>query len=451
MTRPLADTARAALEAVVGPRRLLLAADDLREYGRDWTRLHEPAPCAVALPGTSQEVAALVRVCAEHQLAVVPSGGRTGLAGGAVAAAGELVLSLQRLRNIAEPVGDTVRVGAGVVNQMLQEYLAPYGLQWPIDIGAKGSCHIGGNLATNAGGLRVLRYGHARNWVLDLEAVTADGVLRHLGRPLAKDNAGWDLKQLLLGSEGIFGIITAATLRLAPLPPEQALLLLALPRLQAAPLVLTMVRAHASACELISQPCLEAVCAHHGLPRPVETPAAWYLLVELEGSDPTVVYQQLQDKQLVTDGVLATSTAQLAGLWRYREGITEALQEHPGLYKSDLSVPVADVARFAEAIEALVAQQFGDLNLYLFGHVGDGNLHVNLTGVARERRDAVDQALYQLLGRFGGSISAEHGIGLLKRDALSWSRNPEEIALLGRLKHALDPAGLLNPGKVLPG
>lgn len=440
------------------------AADDLATYGRDWTRVYEPAPRAVVWPRHSEEVAQTLQFCSENGLAVVPSGGRTGLAAGAVASDGEVVLSLERLRTLGsvDPLGLTVRVGAGIVTQEVHEHAREHGLTWPIDLAAKGSSQVGGNLATNAGGIRVIRYGHARNWVSGMEAVLMDGTILNLGGALHKDNSGPELRQLLIGSEGILAVITAATLRLEPLPREQQVLLFAVEGVGPAVELLSHARLQGKlqllAFEFLSRACLEVVIQVTGRTDPFSAPAAGYVLMEVEGPlDASLEgwLETVMGEGLVVDGVLARSASERRALWGYRENITESLAHLGLMHKNDVAVEVAALDRFMGELQENVAPRYPG-QVYLFGHLGDGNVHVNVMKPASmepalfwQQCRTADLTLYELLRSLGGTISAEHGIGLLKRNSLHFTRGLAELDALRRLKRALDPAGLLNPGKVL--
>ncbi|RKG73672.1 FAD-binding oxidoreductase [Corallococcus exercitus] len=437
---------------------------ELQEYGRDWTRVYAPAPGAVAFPRGTEEVARFMALCHQHRVAVVPSGGRTGLAGGAVAMHGEVVLSLKRM-NRMEPVdllGNTVRVQAGAVTEAVHQHCAPHGLTWPVDFASKGSSTVGGNIATNAGGVKVIRYGLTRQWVLGLQVVTAQGQVLELNGALEKNNTGVDLRQLFIGSEGTLGIITEATLKLTRLPGKQDVFLFAVPDVAAvlrlfrdarqAPLVL-------SAYEFFTDKCLARVQRHRKLRSPFEAPSGCYVLLESEGGDPAAVeawLASLFERGLVTDGTQAQGAAQAQELWSLRESISESLSATGVLHKNDISLPVANLEAFCAELDAVFASRYPGWEICLFGHIGDGNLHVNVMKPdAVEKADFFahakqsDHAMFDLVRKHGGSISAEHGIGLLKKDYLDYTRAPGELELLRTLKRALDPAGILNPGKIL--
>ncbi|WP_141589266.1 FAD-binding oxidoreductase [Myxococcus sp. AB056] len=438
---------------------------ELQEYGRDWTRVYTPAPAAVALPRTTDEVARLLALCHQHHIAVVPSGGRTGLAGGAVAARGELVLSLQRMTRMGpvDLLGNTVRVQAGAVTEAVHHHCAEHGLTWPVDFASKGSSTVGGNIATNAGGVKVIRYGLTRQWVLGLQVVTAQGEVLELNGALEKNNTGTDLRQLFIGSEGTLGVITEATLKLTQLPGKQDVFLFAVPDVAAVLRLFRDARRQnafsISAYEFFTDRCMARLSRHRKLRPPFETPSECYVLLEAEAKDAAAVegwLGSLFERELVTDGVQAQGAAQAAELWALREGISESLSATGLPHKNDISLPVAGLEAFCAELEAIFSARYPGWEICLFGHIGDGNLHVNVM-----KPDAMDKAeflahtkqadptMFALVQKHGGSISAEHGVGLLKKDYLGYSRAPAELALLRTLKRALDPRGILNPGKVV--
>ncbi|HSP77189.1 MAG TPA: FAD-binding oxidoreductase, partial [Myxococcaceae bacterium] len=421
---------------------LTLEPSELEEYGRDWTRVYPPAPSAVAFPRTTEEVARLVKLCHAHRVPVVPSGGRTGLAAGAVAARGELVLSLQRMNRLGpvDLLGNTVRVQAGAVTEAVHQHCAEQGLTWPVDFASKGSSQVGGNIATNAGGVKVIRYGLTRQWVLGVQVVTAQGAVLELNGALEKNNTGVDLRQLFIGSEGTLGIITEATLKLAPLPGKQDVFLFAVPDMagvltlfreaRRAPLILT-------AYEFFTDRCLERVQRHRKLRSPFDAPSSHYVLMEAESKDASEVeawLASLFERGLVTDGTLAQSPSQASELWALRESISESLAATGLPHKNDVSLPVAALEAFCSELEAVFGARYPGWEINLFGHIGDGNLHINVMkpeGLEKAEflahTQEADHAMFELVRKHGGSISAEHGIGLLKKDYLSYSRSPAEL------------------------
>ncbi len=439
---------------------------ELAEYGRDWTRVVDPAPCAVAMPRTTDEIVRLVRLCSEHDVAIVPSGGRTGLAGGAVAASGELVLSMTRMRAMQaiDLAGGTVRVQAGAVTQSVHEHCAPSGLTWPVDFASKGTSTVGGNVATNAGGVKVIRWGLTRQWVLGLQVVLASGELLELNGALEKNNTGLDLRQLFIGSEGTLGVVTEATLKLARLPSALDVLLFAVDDLSGVVRLFREAREASfvtSAYEMFTEACLARVLAHRKLRRPIASSAALaphYVLIELEGASRDHLeawIQSLFERGLVRDGVLAQHAAEARDLWALRESISESLSATGFPHKNDIALPVRALEAFCAELEDVFASRYPSWEVCLFGHIGDGNLHVNVMKPADMEKAAflarvkeADRDLFDLVRKHEGSISAEHGVGLLKKTWLGWSRSPSEIAAMRAIKRALDPKNLFNPGKI---
>ncbi len=439
-------------------------AAERAEYGRDWTRVYAPNPSAVALPRSTDEVARLLALCSAQRVPVVPSGGRTGLAGGAVAANGELVVSLARMRRM-EPVdelGLTVRVQAGAVTAAVHEHTAALGLTWPVDFASKGSSQVGGNIATNAGGVKVIRYGLTRQWVLGLEVVLASGELLQLNGALEKNNTGFDLRQLFIGSEGTLGIITAATLKLTRLPKKTDVMLFAVENLAA---VLALFRAARrapftlAAYEFFTDRCLARVLRHRSsLRSPFSAPSSHYVLVEAENADDDALAEWMAatgEAGLFADATIAQSPKQAAELWALREGISESLSATGLPHKNDVALPIAALEAFCAELDSVFGREYVGWEICLFGHIGDGNLHVNVmkpdaldVAAFRARTAAADRDLFTLVKKHRGSISAEHGIGLLKKPYLGYSRTPEELAVLRRVKQALDPLGIMNPGKI---
>ena len=438
--------------------------EDLEAWGRDWTKVHAPAPSLVCWPRTTHEVATLVRLCNAQRVGLVPSGGRTGLAGGAVAKDGEVVVSLDRMRRMeaVDLAGLTVRVQAGAVTQAVHEHVAQHGLFWPVDFASKGSSQVGGNIATNAGGVRVIRYGLTRQWVLGLEVVTGAGQVLELNGALEKNNTGIDLRQVFIGSEGILGIVTAATLKLTALPREVKVLLFAVQSLDG--VLQLFARARKGPFTIMAYEFFTAACSarlkkHRTLEPPFDAPAPFYVLMEVEAAPQDALeawVAALFDEKVVTDGTLAQSEQQAKELWSLREGISESLSATGLPHKNDIALPIAGLQLFCEELEEVMATSYPGWEVCLFGHIGDGNLHVNVMkpdALSKEdflkKTHEVDETLMALVRAHGGSVSAEHGIGLLKRDWLGHTRATAEIALMKQLKSTFDPLGILNPGKVL--
>ncbi len=436
-------------------------ADDLQTYGRDWTRVFEPKPSLIVFPRTTDEVSRLLALANAQRVAVVPSGGRTGLAAGAVARNGEVVLSLGRMQRL-DPVdlsGSTVRVQAGAITELVHQHAAEHGLTWPVDFASKGSSQVGGNIATNAGGVKVIRYGLTRNWVLGLEVVLADGRVLELGGALEKNNTGVDLRQLFIGSEGVLGVITEATLKLAPLPGKLDVLLFAVDDLAGVLALFREVRRAAvvpMAYEFFTDVCLRRLLKHRALRAPFAQPSSHYVLLEVErGADLEDWIASLFERELIRDGVLAQSPQEAAELWTLREGISESLSATGMPHKNDISLPVAALEAFTSRLDAVFKARYPGWEIAVFGHVGDGNLHINImkpedmdkAAFLSHAKDA-DRDLFALVAEHHGSISAEHGIGLLKKAALPYTRTAREIAIMRAIKGVLDPHGILNPGKI---
>ncbi|MEM9532471.1 MAG: FAD-binding oxidoreductase [Pseudomonadota bacterium] len=445
---------------------LKLAADEetLTHYGRDWTRFAEPAPSGVVFPADTAEVVALVKMAAERGWALVPSGGRTGLSGGAVAARGELVVSLDRMNRIGEldPVDRLVPVGAGLVTEALQNFAREQGLLYPVDFASKGSSQIGGNIATNAGGVKVLRYGNTRQWVAGLTVVTGTGEVLELNRGLVKNATGVDLRHLMVGSEGVLGIITEALIQLAEPPPAQAVMVLGVPDMPTVMRLFDQARhsLELSAFEFFSDLALNHVLSHGGS-APMETRSPFYALLEFdcEGDDgeaqALTLFEQALEAGLCTDGVLSQSDSQAQALWGLRENISERIAPHTP-YKNDISVRISRVPELLSRLDEVVNQRYPDFEVVWYGHIGDGNLHLNILKPAELAVDefqaaceAVNGDVFAIVEDLGGSVSAEHGVGLLKQPYLHHSRSAAEIELLRGLKALFDPHGILNPGKML--
>lgn len=458
------NTLLADLEAIVGAGRVLNSSDDLQHYGRDWTTVHVAAPRLIVLPGTVTEVQEVVRYAAHHQLAIVPSGGRTGLSGGAVAASGELVLALDRMNKISayNAIDRTVCCEAGVITEQLQTYALEQGLFYPVDFASSGSSQIGGNIATNAGGIKVIRYGMTREWVAGLKLVTGSGELLDLNRGLVKNNAGYDLRQLVIGSEGTLGIVVEATMRLSPEPKDLAVLVLGAPDMQAVMQVLTTFQGaiELSAFEFFSELAVQKVVAHQDVQRPFPESTEFYALIEFELDEPgtmekaLALFERCLESGWVTNGVVSQSESQARALWRLREDISETISRWSP-YKNDISTRVSQVPEFLREVDAVVTDNYPDFEVVWYGHIGDGNVHLNILKPDDLGQEEFQQTctevskwVFEIVQRYGGSVSAEHGVGLLKKEYLQYSRSPLEIELMRHIKSAFDPVGIMNPGKI---
>ncbi len=468
-----ADAPLERIRAVVGNRGILTDAADLEPYVVDWRGLFRGSTPAVVRPATTAEVAAVVKICAETRTPIVPQGGNTGMCGAATPspAGNEIVLCLGRMNRIREvdTLNNTITAEAGCILANIQEAALEVDRLFPLSLGAEGSCQIGGNLATNAGGVNVLRYGNARELALGLEVVLADGRIWEGLRGLRKDNTGYDLKDIFIGSEGTLGIITAAVLKMFPRPRTVVTALAAVPDPAAAVALLALLRGECgdsiSAFELISRLCLDLVYRHIPETRdPFETPHGWYVLAELadasEEGPLRAAFEHAMasavERGLVLDAVIAGTEAQRRSLWRLRESVPEASREEGMVYRHDISLSVSRIPDFIPTAAAALERNFSGVRIICFGHLGDGNLHYNAFVPGRRRdnpsdRDATDvfRVVHDIVHRFGGSFSAEHGIGQAKRSELAHYKSALEIELMQSLKRTLDPHGIMNPGKVL--
>jgi len=444
------------LAAIVGDAHLLTDPDLRASYETDWTRRFHGEALAVVRPGSAEEVAAVVRACARHGVAVIPQGGNTGLVGGGVPRGGEVVLSLARLVGISDfdTVSGEVTAGAGVTLAALLEHINSAGWTFGVDLASRDSATIGGMIATNAGGIRVIRYGTMRQQLLGFEAVLANGdVVRRLPG-LLKDNTGYDLGQLLAGSEGTLAVVTAARLKLVRQLPRRSVALLALPDLSAALVAVSAVRGampSLTAAEVFFPEGMDLVTRHAGLPQPFAVPAGCYLLVECASArdEAAELAGVLASCDAVLESALATEAADRARLWAYRERHTECISAEGVPHKLDVTLPLARLPEFEQRVRGVIARAVPGARPVLFGHAGDGNLHVNILGLEPDDERA-DDAVLRLVAELGGSISAEHGIGVAKRPWLHLTRSAQDIAAMRAIKRALDPQGILNPGVLFP-
>ena len=469
----MSDELNARLRTIVGAANVLEAEADMAPFLSDWRGRYHGRARAVVRPRDTAEVAAVVAACAQAGVAMVPQGGNTGLCGGAtpLADGAAVVISLARMNRIRalDADNDTLTVEAGCTLAAVQEAAQAAGRLFPLSLASEGSCLIGGNLSTNAGGVQVLRYGNTRELVLGLEVVLPDGRVWDGLRGLRKDNTGYDLKQLFIGAEGTLGIVTAAVLKLFPAIRSRATAWVAVPDPRAAVRLLGMLRAvcgeRVSAFEIVGRTALGLVLQHiPGARDPLAGAPAWSVLVEL--SDPDVdapLDAQLQAvlgeacaQGLAADAAVAASAAQAQALWALREDISEAQRIEGVSIKHDVSVPVSRIPEFLERAGAALAARWPDVRVVAFGHIGDGNLHYNLSKPAADdnaafiaRTAEVNRIVHDLVCELGGSISAEHGIGQLKREEVLRYKPALEMELMRRVKQAFDPAGLMNPGKVL--
>jgi FAD/FMN-containing dehydrogenase len=468
----IVEAALQRIKAVVGPRGWVADPRECESYLTEARHLWRGATSLVVRPASTEEVAAVVGICAEARLPIVPQGGNTGLVGGGVPPEDghNIVLALSRMNRIRaiDPVNFTMTVEAGCILAHLQQAAAEVDRLFPLSLGAEGSCQIGGNLSTNAGGIAVLRYGNTRELTLGLEVVLPDGRVWDGLRGLRKDNTGYDLKQLFIGGEGTLGIITAATLKLFPKPREVETAFLALTRVEDVMHLFARARAatadQLTAFELIPRAALDLALVHvPATVDPLSRPYPWYVLLEMSSSQTESGIRGLLERlletaladQLIADGVIAESGMQAKELWRIREAIVEA-QDYSGSIKHDVSVPVSGVAEFILRATAAVTERLPGIRPLAFGHVGDGNIHFNLTqpdgadtGAYLASWQEFNDIVHGIVRELHGSISAEHGVGRLKRDEITHYKPPVEIELMRSIKRALDPDNIMNPGKVV--
>lgn len=446
---------------------LLTDAADMAPFLTDWRKAWTGTAHAVALPDATEDVGKIVRWCAAHEWRIVAQGGNTGQSGGSVpeSAGDNLVISLQRLNRIraVDPANDTISVDAGVILQTVQETAAAHDRFYPLSLGAEGSCTIGGTLATNAGGTAVLRYGNARDLCLGLEVVLPDGEIWDGMRALRKDNSGYDLRDLFIGSEGTLGIITGAVLKLFPKPAGRVTALAAVASPDDAMAAFAAIRAahynELTAFELMSDFALGLVTTQFpDLRLPLDAPSPWYLLIEFtdfisEESAreklETALATALDTRQII-DATVAASLAQSRTLWQLRERISEASGRTGKIVKHDIAVPVSNIAQFIDEAYAAVADTCPASRPITFGHLGDGNLHFNYLLGDGDDAAALTAIVHDEVRGLGGTISAEHGLGVLRHHEAWANRSPVERTLMAAIKTAIDPAGMMNPGKVIP-
>jgi FAD/FMN-containing dehydrogenase len=459
--------------AIAGEKGALTAAQDTEPYLHEWRDLYHGRTAMVLRPSTVAQVSAILKLAHDERIAIVPQGGNTGLVGGQIPSetGEEIVLSLDRMKAIhaVDAAGNSLTAEAGATLKSIQDAAAAVGRLFPLSLGSEGTCQIGGNLATNAGGIHVLRYGNTRDLVLGVEAVFPGGEIWNGLKTLRKDNTGYDLKNLLVASEGTLGVITAATLKLFPRPAEVTTVFAGLPSLDAAGQLFSRAFQSAgpllTAFELIPRVLLEFVFAHAPQTRdPLADPHPWYALFEVssplpEGLAERVTMALLEDaleKGIVSDAAVAASKAQTQEFWRMREAMSDVQKHEGGSIKHDVSVPVSTIPRFIEEASAAVTRMIPEARPVPFGHFGDGNIHFNVSqpkGMEKAafltRWDEVADAVHAIVLCFGGSISAEHGIGRMKAKTLESVKSPLEMRLMRRIKSVFDPRGILNPGKLL--
>lgn len=447
------------------PQGMVIAGDAIEErYLGDWMLIDKEAkPSALVRPRATEDVATTLRICNQNNVAVVPQGGRTGLAGGATPHTGCVIISMELMTGI-EPVdkaSGTVRVEAGATMESIQKAAEQSGMIFPLDIGSRGTCNIGGNISTNAGGNRVLRYGMARDLVIGLEAVLADGTIIPGMSPMLKNNTGYDLKQLFIGSEGTIGIVTRAVLRLFARPTTTQTALCSVPSYEALLGLLQNARAKLdgtlAAFEVMWPEFYRLGTDGLGVRKPLDLGAAYYVLVESMGTNEAHDQQCFEEfvhsaleEELLEDAVVAQSLRETQDIWNIRDSSGEFTKTFWPYVGFDVSLPIAGIQDFIDDCQARLEKVWENVETVWFGHVADSNIHicVRIPDAQDQPQAEVDEIVYQCVGEHAGSVSAEHGIGLLKRDYLQQSRSPEEIAAMKQMKMTLDPNGILNPGKV---
>ena len=456
------------LAAVVGEAHAIRNAAEMDGYMREWRQIWTGRSPLVLRPGSTEEVSRILTIANETRTAIVPQGGNTGLCGGQIPtdAGNEVVLSLDRMTRIldVDPADNTITVEAGAVLKSVQDAADAVDRLFPLSLASEGSCRIGGNLSTNAGGLNVIAYGNTRDLCLGLEVVLADGRIWNGLKRLRKDNTGYDLRDLFIGAEGTLGIITAAVMKLVPRPKSRETAFIAVPSPQAAVDLLSLAQDMSGnrvvGFELIAEIALQFSIRHAGVRHPLAEASPWYVLAEL--SDPVpgammAIFEAAMARGLVTDAALAQSDAQRHDFWTARELISESQKPEGGSIKHDVAVPVSKVPQFLVEADAAVSRLVPGARFVSFGHLGDGNIHYNISqpvGMDKARFlemwNEMNDVVFEVVGRFNGSISAEHGIGRLKAHRMPDIKSPVELDMMRGLKRMLDPNSILNPGRVLP-
>ncbi|WP_413943130.1 FAD-binding oxidoreductase [Bdellovibrio sp. HCB-162] len=459
------STALIELESFLQKDQIKTDEESLKYWGKDWTTYFDIKASAIVFPRKTEDVVALVKWARKNKIALVPSGGRTGLSGSAVATQGEVVVSFDQMNKIKDfsPVDQSVVIEPGVVTEALQEFAHSKHLFYPVDFAATGSSQMGGNIATNAGGIKVVRYGLTREWIAGLKVVTGTGDVLELNNGLVKNATGYDLRHLFVGSEGTLGFIVEATIKLAPAPPPMKVLVMAVSGLDAVMKIFAEFKTKTSlvAFEMFSDKALKKVLENTGLPAPLETQSPFYVLAEVETRNEQDeehalgVFEKCLEEGWVLDGVISQSDVQAATFWRYREDISESLAKYSP-YKNDIAVTISKVPPFMEDLDKVLAQAYPTWEVVWFGHIGDGNLHINILRPAGMTKEEfvqecrkVDVMVFDTVKKYKGSISAEHGVGLTKKSFLNYTRSNAEIEIMRGIKKVFDPDNIMNPGKVI--
>ncbi|MBC7371163.1 MAG: FAD-binding oxidoreductase [Bdellovibrionaceae bacterium] len=438
--------------------------ESLKYYGKDWTTYFDINASAILFPRSTEDVVKIVLWARKNKIALVPSGGRTGLSGAAVATKGEVVVSFEQMNKILvfNDTDQTVLCQAGVVTEALQEFAHAQNLYYPVDFAASGSSHIGGNIATNAGGIKVVRYGLTRDWIAGLKVVTGAGEVMELNNGLVKNATGMDLRHLFIGSEGVLGFVTECTIRLAAPPPPLKVMVLGVSTLDAVMKIFAQFKQQTTlvAFEMFSDKALRKVLESTGLAKPFETDTPFYVLAEVEAKSEKdeelalAVFEKCMEEGWVLDGVISQSDVQATNFWRLREDISESLAKYSP-YKNDISVAISKVPAFMYELDKILTAAYPTWEVIWFGHIGDGNLHINILrpeGMTKEdfvqECKRVDVLIFEAIMKQKGSISAEHGVGLTKKPFLKFTRSQSEIDMMKGIKRVFDPDNIMNPGKV---
>lgn len=454
------------LQTLFSQKDLLQDVSSLQYYGQDSTKIYDPSPLAIVFPRKTKQLQQLVKLANKYLVGLTPSGGRTGLSGGATALNGELIVSFDRMNSIHSfnAIDQTITVDAGVITANIQEFAEQKGLYYPVNFASAGSSQIGGNIATNAGGIKVIRYGLTRNWILGLTVITGAGDLLQINHGLIKNATGYDLRHLFIGSEGTLGFISSAILKLTRQPNNLKVMLIAINDMSSLMQLLNMFqeKLELTAFEFFSDKALHLVIKHHGYKQPLGVSTPWYALIEFDETHDLMVeialntFNEAIDKGLAIDGVISNNQQQANTLWALREKISETVALFEP-YKNDLAVIVSNVPAFLEKIEHLVIEHYKMFEVIWYGHIGDGNLHLNILKPSSMNSadfqtacNIVTTKIANVVKEFSGSISAEHGVGLLKRDYIHYSKSSEELAYMHSIKNIFDPNGIMNPGKLLP-
>lgn len=440
-------------------------SDSLKYYGKDWTTYFDIKASAILFPETTAEVVQIVQWANQNKIALVPSGGRTGLSGAACALNGEVIVSFEKMNRILNfnEAEATVTIQPGVITEELQNFAKSKGLYYPVDFAARGSSQMGGNIATNAGGIKVVRYGLTRDWISGLQVVTGTGEVLNLNNGLIKNATGLDFRHLFIGSEGILGFITEAQVKLSAPAPATQVLVIALDQMSSVMKVFAEFRKNCTlqAYEMFSEKALGYVLKSTGLSRPFDTVTDFYVVCEVECPSDAAeeklmsVFESCMEQGWIIDGVISQSEQQQKNFWRYREDISESLSAYSP-YKNDIAVSISKVPDFMTDLDSLLKSSYPNWEVVWFGHIGDGNLHINILrpeGMSKEsfvtECRKVDVMIFDIIKKHHGSISAEHGVGLTKKSFLNFTRSETEIQLMRSIKKLFDPNNIINPGKVI--